>query len=355
MLRSLPAMCLASLFTVLASGCKDSASQAGKPAPPAPSGPKIEINGAGSTSIAALMNKWATEYRKASDTQIYYQSVGSGAGVKQLIGHTVQFGATDAPMTDAQLKEAKSPVVHIPLCMGAIVPVYNLPGMAHAVRFTPETLAGIFLGEIKTWNAPAMVAANPHLDMPNTPIVVVHRSDGSGATGQLSEYLSQVSPTWKAKLGTANTLTWPVGTGAKGNEGIASTVQATPGSVGYTELAYALQNHLLIGELKNRAGNFVEASIEAVSAAAVAEIPEDFRYSITNAGGDKAWPISGTTWAVFYADMPAGPERTAVLSFLRWSVHDGQKTCSGPDYAPVPRELLCRIDAKLGQVERGAQ
>ena len=346
---------IAVVLALGAGGCKSS-TDAPAGAPATSKGPKIEINGAGSTSIAPLMAKWATEFLKASaGTQIYYQSVGSGAGIKQLIAHSVQFGATDSPMTDAQLKEAKSPVVHVPLVMGAVVPVYNIPGLAHAMRFTPETLSGIFLGDIKMWNDPLMVAANPHLDLPNIAITVVHRSDGSGATGQLSEYFSKVSPAWKSKLGISNAINWPVGTGAKGNEGVATAVQATQGSIGYTELSYALQNHLLIGELKNQVGNFIEATIDAVTAAAVSEIPEDFRYSITNASGDKAWPISGTTWAIFYADMPAGPERTAVLSFLHWAIHDGQRLCTSLDYAPLPREMLGRVEGKVNQVERAGQ
>jgi phosphate transport system substrate-binding protein len=340
-----------SLLLLASGACKESGDSATKPA--APSGPHIEINGAGSTSIAPLMNKWASEFAKSSpNAQVYYQSVGSGAGVKQLIAKTVDFGATDAPMTEAQLTEAKSPVLHIPLCMGAVVPIYNVPGLAHVMRFTPETLSGIFLGDIKTWNDPKLVAINPLLDLPSTPIAVVHRSDGSGATYELADYLSKVSPAWKSKVGApSNTITWPVGLGAKGNEGVATSVTSTPGSIGYTELSYALQNRLSIAELKNQAGNFIEASIESVSASAVGEIPDDLRYTLTNATPDKAWPISGTTWAVVYQDMPAGPSRDAVMSFLRWAVHDGQKQCTPLDYAPLPPELKGRVDAKLNQID----
>jgi phosphate transport system substrate-binding protein len=214
-------------------------------------------------------------------------------------------------MSDDQLREAKSPVIHVPLVMGAVVPTYNLPGLAHAFRFTPATLAGIFLGEIKMWNDPKLAADNPYLDLPASPINVVHRSDGSGATALLTEYLSKVSPTWKSKVGQGKEVNWPVGLGAKGNEGVATAVQQTQGSIGYVELTYALQNRMLIGEMKNQSGNFVEANTDSVAAADFGEVPDDLRYSVINAPGDKAWPISGTTWAILYQDMPAGPARSA--------------------------------------------
>ena len=338
-------------------GCKPSSQEASTSeggASTASAGP-VTLNGAGSTFVYPLMSKWSSEYQKVAPTvQVNYQSIGSGGGIRQLIAHTVQFGATDGPMTDDQLKEANSPVLHVPLVMGAVVPTYNLPELSHAVRFTPEALAGIFLGDIKTWNDPKITAANADLKLPATPIVVVHRSDGSGTTYVWVDYLSKVSPVWKTKVGTATSVNWPVGLGGKGNEGVAGTVRQTPGSIGYVELTYALQNKMPISAIKNQAGNFVEPSIESVTAAAagaLATIPEDLRYSITNSPGEKAWPVSGTTWAVVYQDMAAGPERKAVAGFLRWAIRDGQTFCGALDYAPLPPELVLRASGKLDLLE----
>jgi phosphate transport system substrate-binding protein len=316
---------------------------------------KVSINSGGSTFINPLMSKWSSEYQKvAQNIEINYQSIGSGGGIRQLIARTVQFGATDAPMTEDQLKEAKSPVVHVPLVMGAVVPTYNLPTLDRAVRFTPDVLAGIFLGTIKSWNDPKLTALNTGLKLPATPIVVVHRSDGSGTSFVWTDYLSKVSAEWKSKVGSATSVNWPVGLGGRGNEGVAGTVRQTPGAIGYVELTYAIQNKMPAGEVKNRAGHFVAPDIDAVTAAAagaIATLPDDLRYSITDAAGEKAWPISGTTWAVVYQDMPAGPERAAVVSFLRWTLHDGQKFCPALDYAPLPSELVARADAKLELVQ----
>jgi len=334
---------------LLAVSCKSSSSAAGG------GGGNVSINGAGSTFIYPVMSKWSSEYQKVSPTtQINYQSIGSGGGIRQLIAHTVQFGATDGPMTDEQLKEAKGPVFHVPLVMGAVVPTYNLPSLAHAIKFTPDALAGIYLGTIKTWNDPKLTADNADLNLPATPIVVVHRSDGSGTTYVWTDYLSKVSPEWKSKVGNATSVNWPTGLGGRGNEGVSGTVRQTPGAIGYVELTYAMQNKMPAGEVKNRAGSFVTPTIDAVTSAAagaIATLPDDLRYSITDSPGDKAWPISGTTWAVVYKDMPAGPERTAVVSFLRWALHDGQKFCAALDYAQLPPELVAKAEAKLDQVE----
>ena len=319
-------------------------------------GGNVSLNGAGSTFINPIMSKWSSEYQKASPTtQVNYQSIGSGGGIRQLIAHTVQFGATDGPMTDEQLKEAKGPVLHIPLVMGAVVPTYNLPTLAHAIKFSPDALASIYLGQIKTWNDPKLTADNADLNLPATPIVVVHRSDGSGTTYIWTDYLSKVSPDWKSKVGNATSVNWPTGLGGRGNEGVSGTVRQTPGAIGYVELTYAIQNKMPVGEVKNHAGKFVVASIDAVTAAAAgaaATVPDDLRYSITDAPGDAAWPISGTTWAIVYKDMPAGPERTAVVGFLRWAIHDGQQFCAALDYAKLPPELVKRDEEKLNQVEK---
>jgi phosphate transport system substrate-binding protein len=347
------------LSTIAAMGCdRSSSSTAATMASPEAAGPaptNVAVNGAGSTFINPLMSKWSSEFQRVSPTaHVNYQSIGSGGGIRQLLARTVQFGATDAPMTDDQLKEGKSPVLHVPLVMGAVVPTYSLPPLAHAIRFTPEALAGIFLGDIKSWNDPKLATANPDLKLPSTPIVVVHRSDGSGTTFVWTDYLSKVSADWKSKIGSATSVNWPTGLGGRGNEGVAGTVHQTPGSIGYVELTYAIQNKMPAGQVKNRAGKFVEPSIDAVTAAAAgatATIPDDLRYSITDAPGDQAWPISGTTWAVVYQDMPAGPERTTVVSFLRWAIHDGQRFCAPLDYAALPPELVTRAEAKLTLVE----
>lgn len=336
---------------LLGGACKPSSSSGAGEGAPA----NITLNGAGSTFVYPLMSKWSSEYQKLFPTvRINYQSIGSGGGIRQLTARTVNFGATDGPMTDEQLKEAKSPVIHIPLVMGAVVPTYNLPELPHAIHFTPEMLAGIFLGQIKTWNDPAIASANADLKLPAAPIVVVHRSDGSGTTYVWVDYLSKVSAEWKSKVGTATSVNWPVGLGGKGNEGVAGTIRQTPGSFGYIELIYAIQNKMPVGFVKNLAGNFIEPTIDSVTAAAagaLAAIPDDLRYSITNAPGDKSYPISGTTWAVVYNDMPAGPERTGLIGFLRWTLHDGQRLCTPLDYAPLPEDLLTRANAKLDLIE----
>lgn len=348
-------VCLAGLLAV---GCKsspapDSAGASGHAA--AAPGETIALNGAGSTFVYPMMSKWSSEYQKlAPAVHVNYQSIGSGGGIRQLIAHTVQFGATDGPMTDDQLKEAQSPVLHIPLVMGAVVATYNLPPLAHPIRFTPDALAGAYLGRIKTWNDPEIAKANPDLKLPDTPIAIVHRSDGSGTTYVWVDYLSKISPEWRTKVGTATSVNWPAGIGGKGNEGVAGSVRQTPGALGYVELTYALQNKMPVGSLRNAAGNYVDPSIESVTAAAASALPtlpDDLRYSITNAPGDKAYPVSGTTWAIIYQNLPAGPARSAVVGFLRWVLHDGQKFCGALDYAPLPADLVQRASAKLDLIE----
>jgi phosphate transport system substrate-binding protein len=351
------------LVGVLGAGCDKSSPTAApaddaQAATVAPAPKNVPLNGAGSTFINPIMSRWSSEYQKLAPTVlINYQSIGSGGGIRQLSAHTVQFGATDGPMTDDQLKEAKSPVLHIPLVMGAIVPTYNLPDLPHAIRFTPEALVGIFLGTIKTWSDPKIAATNADLKLPTMPIVVVHRSDGSGSTFIWVDYFSKVSPEWKTKVGVATSVNWPVGIGGKGSEGISGTVRQTLGAMGYVELTYALQNKMPVGEIKNAAGKFIAPTIDSVTeaaAGAMTTIPDDLRYSITNSPGEKAWPASGTTWALVYQDMPAGAERKGVVGFLRWALHDGQKFCKDLDYAPLPAELVQRADAKLAVLEPAA-
>jgi phosphate transport system substrate-binding protein len=318
----------------------------------------VTLDGAGSTFVNPLMSRWSSEYDHVdAHVRVNYQSIGSGGGIRQLIAHTVKFGATDGPMTDEQLHEAGAPVVHVPLTMGAVVPTYNLPALAHPIVFTPEALAGIYLGHITHWNDPVIASANTDLTLPSTDIVVVHRSDGSGTSYVFTDYLSKVSPEWQTRVGRATSVQWPVGLGGRGNEGIAGTVRQTPGAIGYVELTYALQNGMPAGRLRNRAGHVVEPTMEAVTAAAagaIATLPDDLRYSITDAEGETAWPISGTTWALVYANMPAGRERTALLAFLRWTLHDGQRFAGPLHYAQLPPELVARAEAKLDAIEAPA-
>jgi phosphate transport system substrate-binding protein len=331
------------LLALAAVGCKRAS---------AASGP---INGAGSTFINPLMSRWSSEYQRIDpSSRINYQSIGSGGGIRQLIARTVQFGATDGPMTDQQLHEAHSPVVHIPVVMGAVVPTYNLEGVTQTLRFSPEVLAAIFLGQITTWNDPRIAADNPGVALPATSLVVVHRSDGSGTTYIFTDYLSKISPEWQTRVGRATSVNWPVGLGGRGNEGIAGTVRNTPGSIGYVELTYALQNNMPAGIVRNHDGQFVAPSIAAVTAAASAStgnLPADLRYSITDAPGAASWPISGTVWILLYQDMPEGAPRHALVSFVRWALHDGQRFCDSLHYAPLPAALVALAEAKLNAIE----
>ena len=316
------------------------------------------LNGAGSTFINPLMTRWSTEFQRVDPAvRINYQSIGSGGGIRQLIQHTIQFGATDAPMSDAQITEAGGPVVHIPLVMGAVVPTYNLPPTAHTIRFTPDALAGIFLGQITMWNDAQIAAANPDLSLPATGIVVVHRSDGSGTSFIWTDYLSKVSPEWRTRVGKGTSVQWPVGVGGRGNEGVSGSVRQTPGAIGYVELTYAMQNNMPTGQVRNRDGVFLDPTIAAVTAAAagsIATLPADLRYSITDAPGPASWPISGTTWGLLHQNMPAGPDRRALAGFFRWALHDGQRFAAPLHYAPLPAELVAVAEAKLNLVEPAA-
>src|SRR3984893_2089414 len=253
------------------------------------------LNGAGATFPYPMYSKWFSEYHKLhSDIQINYQSIGSGGGIRQVIAGTVDFGATDGPMTDDQLKEAKIKILHFPTVLGADVPAYNIPGLTAELKFTPEILAGIFLGKIGKWNDKAITAVNSGANLPDKDIIVVHRSDGSGTTYIWTDYLSKVSSDWQSTAGKGTSVKWPIGLGGKGNEGVAGMIRQLPGSIGYVELIYAVQNNIPYGAVKNAAGNFVKASLESVTAAAASspKMPADFRVSITNAPGKDAYPIS---------------------------------------------------------------
>jgi phosphate transport system substrate-binding protein len=301
------------------------------------------LNGAGATFPNPMYSKWFSEYQKLhQNIQINYQPIGSGGGIRQVIAGTVDFGATDGPMTDDQLKEAKMKILHFPTVLGADVPAYNIPGVTAELKFTPEALAGIFLGKISKWNDKAIASANPGVKLPDTDIVVVHRSDGSGTTYIWTDYLSKVSSEWQNQVGKGTSVKWPVGLGGKGNEGVAGMVRQLPGSVGYVELIYAVQNKISYGSVKNSAGDFVKASLESVTAAAASspKMPPDFRVSITNAPGKDAYPISSFTWLLIPEQSKDAAKGKILADFLNWMVTDGQKMTAALSYAPLPEGVV---------------
>ena len=310
----------------------------------------LVINGAGASFPYPIYSKWFDEYHKSNpNTQVNYQSIGSGGGIRQVTEGTVDFGATDGPMNDDQLKAYKdkhgAPILHFPTVLGADVPTYNIPGVTGELNFTPEALAGIFLGRISKWNDPAIANANKGVNLPANDIVVIHRSDGSGTTYIWTDYLSKVSSDWKDKVGKGASPNWPVGLGGKGNEGVTGLVKTTPNSIGYVELIYAAQNKMPYGRVKNSSGEFVKADFASVSAAAggaIKTMPEDFRVSITNAPGKAAYPISSFTWLLIPAKFTDSSKRDALKGFLKWAITDGQNYAEGLSYAKLPREVVDR-------------
>jgi phosphate transport system substrate-binding protein len=311
-----------------------------------PAAPPGQINGAGATFPNPIYSKWFDEHHKLHpDVRINYQSIGSGGGIRQLINQTVFFGATDGPMNDEQLKAAPGPIVHLPTVLGGVVPVYNVPGVSAELRFGGPLLADIYLGKIKKWNDPALAKENPGAKLPATDIVVVHRSDGSGTSFIFCDFLAKVSPEWKQKVGVATSVSWPVGVGGKGNEGVAGLVKQTPGSIGYVELIYATQNNIAYGTVQNATGKYVKASLESVTAAAAASadtMPADFRVSITNAPGPDAYPISSYTWILLYEHPPDKERARAMVDFMKWALTDGQKYAPELGYAPLPEKVVAR-------------
>ena len=305
----------------------------------------LQINGAGATFPYPIYSKWFSEYNKLHpNVEINYQSIGSGGGIRQLSAHTVFFGATDGPMTNEQILAAGERILHLPTVLGGVVPVYNIPGVTSELRFAGPVLADIFLGKITKWNDPAIRNANPGVNLPDTDITVVHRSDGSGTSYIFCDYLAKVSPDWKKTVGVATSVNWPAGVGAKGNEGVAGIVKQTPGAIGYVELIYALQNDIDYGSVRNAAGQYVRATVESVTAAATAAggsaMPKDFRVSITNAPGSAAYPISSFTWLLF-SETPKDQARArAMADFMRWALTDGQKYTKDLGYAPLPKEVV---------------
>ncbi|HEX8952065.1 MAG TPA: phosphate ABC transporter substrate-binding protein PstS [Polyangia bacterium] len=304
------------------------------------------INGAGATFPFPLYSKWFSEYNKLHpDLRFNYQSIGSGGGVKQITEKTVDFGASDAPMGDAELAKAPG-VVHVPTVLGAVAVVYN--GAPAGLKLTPAVLADIFLGKITHWNDPKLQAIPGQPKLPDVAITVCHRSDGSGTTAVFTDYLAKISPAWKTTVGAGKAVKWPVGLGGKGNEGVTGSVKSTPGSVGYVELAYANQNKLTMAALQNADGAFVLPSIESTSAAAAGvEMPADFRVSITNAKGKAAYPISSFTYVLIYKEQSDAAKGKAIGQFLWWAIHDGQKLAAPLDYAPLPKAVVTKVEQEL--------
>jgi phosphate transport system substrate-binding protein len=310
------------------------------------------LNGAGATFPYPMYSKWFSQYHKAHpEVEINYQSIGSGGGIRQVLAGTVDFGASDGPMTNEQLAQAKTKILHVPTVLGADVPAYNL-NVTGELRFTPEALAGIFLGKITSWNDPALTKANPTIKLPSDPIIVVHRSDGSGTTFIWTDYLSKVSPEWKSQVGTGTSVKWPVGLGGKGNEGVAGMLRQMPGSIGYVELVYAVQNNIHYGAVQNSAGEFVKASVETVTAAAASmkNMPADFRVSIVNPPGKNAYPISSFTWLLIPAQSKDATKGRILADFLNWMVSDGQKMTTDLTYAPLPEDVATKVKAEIQQV-----
>jgi len=319
----------------------------------------LSINGAGATFPYPMYSKWFDEYhKKNANLQINYQSIGSGGGIKQVTEGTVDFGATDGPMNDEQLKAYQdkhgSGILHFPTVLGAVVPTYNIPGVSAELNFTPEALAGIFLGKITKWNDPAIADANKGVKFPADDIVVVHRAEGSGTTYCWTDYLSKVSDEWKTKVGKGGSVNWPVGLGGKGNEGVTGTIKNTPDSIGYVELIYAESNKIPYGNVKNASGVFVKASLAAVSAAAAGaakEMPDDFRVSITNAPGKAAYPISTFTWLLIPEKFSDAGKRDAIKGFVKWMLADGQNYAEALSYAKLPKEVVAKEVLAISKIQ----
>ncbi|HEV8228714.1 MAG TPA: phosphate ABC transporter substrate-binding protein PstS [Candidatus Limnocylindria bacterium] len=312
------------------------------------------LNGAGATFPAVIYTKWIDEYDRLTGVQINYQSIGSGGGIKSISDRTVDFGATDGPMTDQQLADAKAPILHIPMVMGAVVPTYNLPGVTGQLKLTPDALSGIFLETIKRWNDPKIASANPGVALPDQPITTVHRSDSSGTTNIFTDSLAKVSADWKSKVGAGNAVNWPGGVGGKGNEGVAGSVKQTPYSVGYVELIYATSNKLGYAQMQNAKGRFVDANLDTVSKAAEGvTLAPDLRVSITNSDNAEAYPISGFTWILAYQEMADRAKALALTRYLWWSVTDGQAFTKELGYAPLPKEVVTKAQEKIRSMTSG--
>jgi phosphate transport system substrate-binding protein len=312
------------------------------------------LNGAGATFPYPIYSKWFSEYHKVHpDIQINYQSIGSGGGIRQVTAGTVDFGASDMPMSDKQLADYKGKILNLPTVLGAVVPAYNIPGVSGEVKFTPDALAGIFLGKITKWNDKAITSVNPGLNFPDRDVIVVHRSDGSGTSFIWTDYLSKVSPEWKSSVGSDTSVKWPLGMGGKGNEGVAGMIRQLQGSIGYVELIYAIQNNIPYGSVRNAAGVFIKASLESVTAAAASapKMPADFRVSITNSPGKDAYPISSFTWLLIPVQSKNAANARILADFLGWMVTDGQKMTSALSYAALPDNVAAKEKETIKQVK----
>jgi len=315
-----------------------------------------DLTGAGATFPDPIYKKWFSDYAAKTGVKINYQAIGSGGGIKQLQEQTVDFGGSDAPMTDDEISKAKGPVLHIPTVLGAVVITYNLPGIDKPLNLTGDVVARMFLGKITKWNAPEIAALNKGVALPNKDILVVHRSDGSGTTYIFSDYLSSVSEAWKTGPGKGKELQWPVGLGGAKNDGVTAQVKQTPGAVGYVELAYARQNKLPVAAIKNAAGSFMAPSIESITAAGAgiaAKLPatSDLRISLVNAPGKDTYPISAMTFILLYQNQTDAAKGKKLIDFLKWAIHDGQASAGSLDYAPLPKNIVAMLDKRLGTVK----
>jgi phosphate transport system substrate-binding protein len=318
---------------------------------------QMKLNGAGATFPYVIYSKWFDVYHQKTGIEFNYQAIGSGGGIRQVIEGTVDFGASDAPMSDDQMKQVKdkqgSDILHIPTVMGAVVVTYNLPKVGKGLKLTPDVLSDIYLGTITKWNDSKITSINTGLNLPDEAIFVTHRSDGSGTTNIFTGYLTKVSDSWKSKVGQGTSVNWPVGLGGKGNEGVAGLVKQTEGSIGYVELAYAEKNNLPYAALKNKAGYFVEPTFDAVSAAAagfIKNMPADLRVEITNADGKDSYPIAGFTWLLIYQNMKDKTKAKAIVNFLKWAVTDGEKYAKELYYAPLPKEVVKLDEKKIAKI-----
>lgn len=323
------------------------------------SGSVVLLDGAGATFPNLIYQQWMIEYNQVNpDVELNYQSIGSGGGINQFTSGTVDFGASDAPMTDEEIAAVNGNVIHIPTVLGAVVPVYNLPGAEQQLKFTPDALAGIFLGAITKWNDARIASVNPGVNLPNVDITVVHRSDGSGTTYVWSDYLTKVSSEWEQRVGRGKSLNWPVGLGGRGNEGVTATVQQTAGAIGYVELGYAMLNDIPAGQVQNQAGNFVAPTIDAVTAAAAGAMetmgPDtDFRVSITNPPGADAYPIASFTWLLLHREYEDAGEARALAEFVWWAVTEGEQDAPELGYAPIPQQMTGWIADRLASISAG--
>ena len=319
-----------------------------------PGAAQVRLNGAGATFPNIIYQNWILTYNQSHpDVKLNYQSIGSGGGIRQFSDGTVDFGGTDAPMSDSAIAAISGNVLHIPTVLGAVVPAYNLPDVKAELKFSGESLAGIFLGKITKWNAAEIAKDNPGVKLPDKPILVVHRAEGSGTTYIFTDYLSKISPEWQQKVGKGTAVQWPTGLGQQGNEAVAGMVRQTEGAIGYVELIYALKNKIPYGSVKNVAGQYVKASLESTTAAAASmkEMPEDFRVSITNAPGKTAYPIASFTWLLVPVKWDDATKQKAMVSFLNWMLNSGEGMVSSLDYAPLPKAVADKVRTKIKTIQ----